>query len=166
MLSSHILCYFTALLHSFYRYKILQWRVSIWVTINQLSRELRLENHGKKRSYLRKFVFHIVLCFCHDFYTMSFSFQTKVASHGFHIHKNTALENANIGQEISVQLETNEDSKKINPHCCAIKTMVSGKLEIVRHIPREVSRYTYFCIKEEWGRMLCFFNTLSSLTHS
>ena len=82
---------------------------------------------------------------------MSFSFQTKVASHGFHIHKNTALENANIGQEISVQLETNEDSKKINPHCCAIKTMVSGKLEIVRHIPREVSRYTYFYIKEEWG---------------
>ena len=31
----------------------------------------------------------------------------------------------NIGQEISAQLETNEDSKKIDPCCCAIKTIVS-----------------------------------------
>ena len=29
--------------------------------------------------------------------------------------------------------------------------MVSGKLETVGHIPREVSRYTYFDIKEEGG---------------
>ena len=57
---------------------------------------------------------------------MSFSFQTKVASRGFHIYKNTTWENVNIGQEISVQLETNEDSKKIDPYCCPIKTMASG----------------------------------------
>ena len=56
---------------------------------------------------------------------MIFSFQTKVASRGFHIHKNTTWENVNVGQEISVQLETNEDSKKIDPYCCALKTMVS-----------------------------------------
>ena len=42
---------------------------------------------------------------------MTFSFQTKVASCGFHIYKNTTWENVNIGQEILVQLETNEDSK-------------------------------------------------------
>ena len=60
---------------------------------------------------------------------MSYSFQTKVAWRGFHIYKNTTSENVNIGQEVSVQLETNEDSKKIDPYCCAIKTMVSGKLE-------------------------------------
>ena len=59
----------------------------------------------------------------------------------------------NIGQEISVQLETNEDSKKIDPYCCAIKTMVSGKLVTVGHIPSEVSRHTYFYIKEEGGRI-------------
>ena len=41
---------------------------------------------------------------------MSSSFQTNVASRGFHIYKNTAWENVNIGQEISVQLEINEDS--------------------------------------------------------
>ena len=81
--------------------------------------------------------------------TLSFSFQTKVASGEFHIYKNTTWENVNIVQEISVQLETNEDSKKIDPYCCAIKTMVSGKLETVGHIPREVSRHTYFYVKKE-----------------
>ena len=79
---------------------------------------------------------------------MCFSFQTKVASRGFHIYKNATWENVNIDQEISVQLETNEDSKMIDPYCCAIKTMVSGKLETVGHIPREVSRHTYFYIKK------------------
>ena len=63
------------------------------------------------------------------------------------------MQPVNIGQEISVQLETNEDSKKIDPYCCAIKTMVSGKLVTVGHIPSEVSRHTYFYIKEERGRI-------------
>ena len=84
---------------------------------------------------------------------MSFSFQTKVASRGFHIYKNRTWENDYISQEILVQLETNEDSKKTGPYSYAIKTMVSGKLEAVDHIPREVSRHTYFYIKEEWGRI-------------
>ena len=75
----------------------------------------------------------------------------KVASREFHIYKNTTWENVEIGQEISVQLETNADSKKIDLYCCAIKTMVSGKLETVGHIPREVSMHTYFYIKEEGG---------------
>ena len=80
---------------------------------------------------------------------MNFSFETKVALHGFHIYKNETWENVNLCKEISVQLETNEDYKKSDPYCCAMKTMASGKLEIVGHIPREVSRHTYFCIKEE-----------------
>ena len=84
---------------------------------------------------------------------MSFSFQTKVASRGFHVYKNRTWENDYIGEKISVQLETNEDSKKTGPYSYAIKTMVSGKLETVDHIPREVSRHTYFYIKEEWGRI-------------
>ena len=84
---------------------------------------------------------------------MSFIFQTKVALRWFHIYKNTAWKNVNLGQEISVQLETNEDSKKIDPYCCALKTMVSRKLEAVGHISKEVSRHTYFDIKEDGGRM-------------
>ena len=57
---------------------------------------------------------------------------------------------------ISVDLETNEDFKKIHivdPYWCAINTIVSGKLETVGHIPREISRHTYFYIKEEGGRI-------------
>ena len=84
---------------------------------------------------------------------MSFSFQMKPASRWFHICKNTTWENVNMGQEISVQLETNEDSKKIDPYCCAIKTMIPGKLETDGHILSKVSRHTYFYIKEEGGRI-------------
>ena len=61
--------------------------------------------------------------------------------------------NINISQEISDQLETNEDSKKIDPYYCAIKTIISGKLKTVGHIPREVSRHTYFYIKEKGRRI-------------
>ena len=74
---------------------------------------------------------------------MSFSFQIKVASREFHIYKNTTRQDVNIRQEISVQLETNAGSTKIDPYCCAIKTMVSGKLETVGHIPREVSKHLF-----------------------
>ena len=42
---------------------------------------------------------------------MSFSFQPKVALRGFLIYKNTTCENANIGQETAIWLETNEDSR-------------------------------------------------------
>ena len=86
---------------------------------------------------------------------MSFSFETKVALRGYHIFKTTTWKNVLIGQEISVQLETNKDSNKIDSYCCTIKTMVSGKLETVGHILREVSRDTYFYIKEEGGRIDC-----------
>ena len=65
-----------------------------------------------------------------NFYTMSYSFQMKVTSHGLHIYKYKTWENVNIGQEILVQLETNEDSQKIDPYCCAIETIVSGKLTV------------------------------------
>ena len=65
---------------------------------------------------------------------MSFSFQTKVVLRGFHIYKNITWENSNIGQVISVQLEMNEDSKKIGLYYCATKTMVPGKQETASHI--------------------------------
>ena len=52
---------------------------------------------------------------------------------------------------MSFQLETNEDSKKIDLYCCATKTIVSGKLETVGHIPREVSMHRRRRKKEEGG---------------
>ena len=58
-----------------------------------------------------------------------------MASHGFQVYKYKTWENVNTGQDILVKLETNEDSKKINPYFCAIKTIVSGKLETLDQIP-------------------------------
>ena len=46
---------------------------------------------------------------------MSFNSQTKVASPGFHVFKNTIWENVKMGEEISAQIETNEASKMIDP---------------------------------------------------
>ena len=91
------------------------------------------------------------------------SFQTKVASRGFHIYKNTTWKSVNIGQEISVSLETNEDYKKIDPYGFAIITMVSGRSETVGHIPREVSMHT--SRRRRTCRWFCFVNELWSLTY-
>ena len=52
-----------------------------------------------------------------------------------------------------MQIETNEESKKVNPHCCSIKPSTSGKLETVGCIPREISRHFFFLIGEWRGRV-------------
>ena len=82
--------------------------------------------------------------------------QTKIASSGFHIFKNTVWKNVKTGWESSLKIETNEPSKKIDTHCCAIKALIFGKLETVGHIPREVSRHVFLLIGEEVGRVDSF----------
>ena len=92
---------------------------------------------------------------------------TLVASRGFYIFKNTIWENIKMIEEISVRIETNNASKKIDPYCCAIKALVSGNLESVGQTPREVSRYFFFFIGEEGDPVdgFCVVNTLPSLAH-
>ena len=94
-----------------------------------------------KESFIQKSFIHVYTVFLKAFssFNMSFSFQTKVASRGFHVFKNTIWENAKMGEEISVQIETNEASKMIDPCCCTIKALISGKLETVVHILGEIS---------------------------
>ena len=46
-----------------------------------------------------------------------------------------------MSEEISVQIETNEVSKKIDPYCSATTALISRKLETVDHVPRDVSRH-------------------------
>ena len=72
---------------------------------------------------------------------MTFGFQTKVASRCIHVFKNTIWENVNMGEETPEQIEINEASKKIDPYCCDIKALISGKLKTVAHIPRKASRH-------------------------
>ena len=45
-----------------------------------------------------------------------------------------------MGEEISVQIEANKASRKIDSYCCA---MISIKLERSGHIPREISRNVF-----------------------
>ena len=82
-------------------------------------------------------------------------FEPLFASRGYHVYKNITWENAKVGDKVAVEIETNEYSKRVDPFCCAIKTLFnsSRKLETVGHIPREVSRHVYFFIKEEGGRV-------------
>ena len=49
-----------------------------------------------------------------------------------------------MGKEISVQIKTNEKSKKIDLYCCTIKALISGRVETVGHIPREFSGHVLF----------------------
>ena len=46
-----------------------------------------------------------------------------------------------MGEETPEQIEINEASKKIDPYCCDIKALISGKLKTVAHIPRKASRH-------------------------
>ena len=61
----------------------------------------------------------------------------------------------NKGDSVSVQIETNEESKKVDPYNCAIKALVGQppQLKTVGHIPREISRHVFFFLKEENGRI-------------
>ena len=53
------------------------------------------------------------------------------------------------GDEVQAEIETNEDSVKVNPYIYAIR--VKGNYfdvtKTVGHIPREISRHVYFFIK-------------------
>ena len=65
-------------------------------------------------------------------------------------------------REINVELETDAKSLSTNLYVCTIKAKRSYFIvwRAVGHIPREISCYVYFFIKEENGKV---FGTLRSL---
>ena len=81
--------------------------------------------------------------------TTTYSIKAKIASRGYHVYKNTKQVNAKEGDEVQAEIETNEDSVKVNPYIYAIR--VKGNYfdvtKTVGHIPREISRHVYFFIK-------------------
>ena len=81
--------------------------------------------------------------------TTTYSIKAKVASRGYHVYKNTKWVNAKEGDEVQAEIETNEDSVKVNPYTYAIR--VKGNYfdvtKTVGHIPREICRHVYFFIK-------------------
>ena len=78
-----------------------------------------------------------------------------MAARGFHVYRNITWTDVKQGDSVSVEIETNEESKKVDPYSCAIKALVGQppQLKTVGHIPREISRHVFFFLKEENGRI-------------
>ena len=59
------------------------------------------------------------------------------------------------GEKVTIEIETNKDSTKIDTCFCAVKAMVGNpaKLATVGHIPRESSRHF---LKQEGGKLESF----------
>ena len=86
---------------------------------------------------------------------MNYCFEAISASQGFHVYKETTWSNAKVGDEVRVEVESNLRSIAHDPYSCAIKTKhkyFTG-WKTVGHISREISRYVYFFIKQEGGRV-------------
>ena len=85
---------------------------------------------------------------------MSYSFQAKIAVHGYHVYKNLAWSNAKQGDFVTVGIETDKEAKKknkkkIDSYCCTIKAMVDipPRLKTIGHVSREISRHIFFFLK-------------------
>ena len=94
-----------------------------------------------------------------------FSLKPIIASRGYHVYKETPWSNAKLNIEVKVELETDAKSLSADPYACAIKARHSYFVgwKTAEHIPREISRYVYFFIKEENGKV---FGTLKSLKYN
>ena len=92
------------------------------------------------------------------------SFKVNLASPGYHVYKDASWSNAKLNDEVKVELKTHAKSLSTDPYMCAIKTRHSYFIgwKTVGHIPREISRYVYFFIKEENGKV---FGTVKSLKY-
>ena len=55
---------------------------------------------------------------------MAYSFQTKIAAHGYHVFKILVWSNAKQCDFVTVEIKTDKELKKIDTYCCAI----AGKL--------------------------------------
>ena len=72
----------------------------------------------------------------HQLYT----FTATVASRGYHIYMHTSWEDAREGQIVDVALETDANSKTVDPYCCKVQVKsIIGPWVTVGHVPREIS---------------------------
>ena len=78
---------------------------------------------------------------------MAYSFKAKVAARGFHVYRNVTWTDVKQGDSVSVDIETNEEPKKVDPYSCAIKALVGQppQLKTVGHIlERSLDLYFFF----------------------
>ena len=46
---------------------------------------------------------------------------SKIASTGYQVHRNSTWQNAKPGNKVKVEIETNKSLKSIDPYACAVK---------------------------------------------
>ena len=86
-----------------------------------------------------------------------------IGSRGYHVYKETSWSNTKLGDEVRAEIEANAKSIASDPYSCVIKSKHGyfTRWKSVGHIPREISQWVYFFIKQESGRV---YGTLKSLT--
>ena len=96
---------------------------------------------------------------------MVYSFQAKIGARGYHVYKNLAQSNAKQGDFVTVEIETDKESKKIDPYCCAFKAIVDipPRLKTVGHVPREISKRIFLKRKPMASYILHNLNRLQFL---
>ena len=74
-----------------------------------------------------------------------YSFDSKIASRGYHVYRNFTWQNAKTGHKLKVESEKSELSKLIDPFACAIKIkhQFFGTWLTVGYIPKEISHHCY-----------------------
>ena len=77
-------------------------------------------------------------------YTLTFESSVPRAS-----WVDACFDNQLENEKVTIAIESNEASKQIDPHCCAMQIKSGESVVTVNHIPREISRHCYFVLKEE-----------------
>ena len=93
-----------------------------------------------------------ILAFCMSVKLHSFS--AKVGSREYHVYSETSWRKIHIHQHVVVLKEISNISIDIDSDCCriAIKRVDRMGPAAVGHVPRELSRFIFYFIKE--GRLL------------
>ena len=78
-------------------------------------------------------------------------FKAIIASRGYHVYKETPWSNAKVIDKVKTEIKTNQSLTANDPYACAVKAKHKyfNGWETVGHVPREISKYTYFFIKKE-----------------
>ena len=85
----------------------------------------------------------------------TYNFQATIASHGYHVYKETTWSNTKVNEKVKIEIETNQSSIAIDPYACAVKAKQKyfDGWKTAGHIPREILGYIYFFIKTENGKI-------------
>ena len=96
-------------------------------------------------------------------------FSSKIADPRYYVYKNLALSNAIQGEFVTVEIEIDKESKKIDQFCCAIKATVDilPQLKTIEHVSREISWHIFFLFKRRvrkcrWLRIFYAISTVPS----